>query len=256
MSSQQPEHHDIRHPTFKQYVLIATILFVITGIEFAIIVPQHLRGHAISIPPLIILSALKFAIVVMFYMHLRFDSRTFTTVFLGGLVLAFIVGSALLGVFGAFQPTPRYFAEANAVPYAGGEEGSPEIPGESTQQSPGSSEAPAAAPTAEPSSGGADLVAEGKTLAQTASPAPCTTCHSTDGTVIVGPSWKGLYGEEVHMADGSTVVADDAYIHESIVDPNAKIVEGFQPNVMIQTYKDTLSDSDIEAITAYIKSLK
>jgi cytochrome c553 len=116
----------------------------------------------------------------------------------------------------------------------------------------------AAMPTTPPSggNGGGDLVAKGKEIAATASPAPCTTCHSVDGTVIVGPSWKGVYGEQVTLTDGTTVTVDDAYIRESILDPNAKIVQGFQPNVMIQTYKDTLSDSDIEALIAYIKSLK
>ena len=84
----------------------------------------------------------------------------------------------------------------------------------------------------------------------------CTACHSVDGSVLVGPSWQGIYGSQEALTDGTTVTVDDAYIKESIVDPNIKIVEGFLPNLMPQTFGDTFSDSDIEAITEYIKSLR
>ena len=72
----------------------------------------------------------------------------------------------------------------------------------------------------------------------------------------MGPSWKGLYGHEVLLSDGSTAIADDPYIRESIADPNARVVEGFPPSVMPGNFGSTLSDSDIEAITAYIKELE
>ena len=106
-----PEHHEEahqgRHPSFKQYVLIAIILFAITMVEFLIIVPKALQGSAGVVAPLVILSAVKFGIVIMFYMHLKFDARMFTIVFLAGLFLAFLVGSAAIGLFGSFQPTPQ-----------------------------------------------------------------------------------------------------------------------------------------------------
>jgi mono/diheme cytochrome c family protein len=60
----------------------------------------------------------------------------------------------------------------------------------------------------------------------------------------------------VTLDDGSTVTVEDEYIRESIVDPNAKVVEGFSPSVMPQSYGDVLSDEDIEAIIAFIKSLQ
>ena len=100
--------------------------------------------------------------------------------------------------------------------------------------------------------GGGDLVAQGQALVQSNG---CLACHSTDGSVLVGPSWQGIYGHQMTLADGTTVTADDEYIRESIMDPNAKIVEGFLPNLMPQNF-DTLPDSDIEAIIAYIKSLQ
>ena len=96
MSTHPPEHHESHHPTFKQYVLIAIILFAITAVEFLIIVPKGFQGSGVVITPLVALSALKFAIVIMFYMHLKFDNRLLGGVFITGLVLAFAAGSALV----------------------------------------------------------------------------------------------------------------------------------------------------------------
>ena len=48
----------------------------------------------------------------------------------------------------------------------------------------------------------------------------CTTCHSADGSAKTGPTWKGLAGHEVELADGSKVAADESYLRESITDPS------------------------------------
>ena len=84
----------------------------------------------------------------------------------------------------------------------------------------------------------------------------CKACHSLDGTVVVGPSWKNIYGSEEQLDDGSTITVDEVYIRESILDPNAKVVQGFSPNVMPSTYRDILSDQDIEDIISYIETLQ
>ena len=70
-------------------------------------------------PILIGLSAIKFAIVIMYYMHLKFDDRFFGTVFIAGVVLAFAVGGALMTLFLSFDGEPRSYAAAHAVPYEG-----------------------------------------------------------------------------------------------------------------------------------------
>jgi mono/diheme cytochrome c family protein len=80
----------------------------------------------------------------------------------------------------------------------------------------------------------------------------CNTCHSTDGSELTGPTWQGLFGHEVTLEDGSTVVANEEYIIESIVNPQAKIVEGYQP---VMPPYDYLSDSEIQSLVEYIKSL-
>ena len=81
----------------------------------------------------------------------------------------------------------------------------------------------------------------------------CGACHSIDGAKNVGPTWKGLFGSSESMTDGSSFVVDEAYIAESIRNPAAKIVAGFD-NAM--TVFDFLSDDEINALVAYIKSLQ
>ena len=117
--------HTTNHPSFKQYVLIAIILFAITIVEFLLIwdragIVDYLGPS--KIPLLVGLSAVKFAIVIMYYMHLKFDHRLFGTVFIGGLVLAFLVGIALLGLFVGFGGGQRTYAEDRAIPYTEHEE--------------------------------------------------------------------------------------------------------------------------------------
>lgn len=130
MAASHEEQHTTRHPTLGQYVLIAVVLFIITIVEFLLIWERlgidwessQALAHS-KVPLLIVLSALKFAIVIMFYMHLKFESRLFTWIFLAGLGLAFAAGIAVLGIFASIGGDPRSYAEANAVPYAGhGEE--------------------------------------------------------------------------------------------------------------------------------------
>jgi cytochrome c oxidase subunit 2 len=82
----------------------------------------------------------------------------------------------------------------------------------------------------------------------------CSQCHSTDGTAGTGPSFKGIYGKKQRMSDGRDVLADDNYIRESILEPQAKIVAGYQP--VMSTYKGLLSDDDITELIEFIKSLK
>lgn len=82
----------------------------------------------------------------------------------------------------------------------------------------------------------------------------CFTCHSTDGSRIQGPSFKGVFGKTETFESGASATVDENYIRESLLDPNAKIVKGY-PAVM-PTYKGTIKDAEIDALVAYIKSLK
>ena len=82
----------------------------------------------------------------------------------------------------------------------------------------------------------------------------CTSCHALDASKLVGPGWGGLHGAPVKLADGSTVTADDAYLAESIRDPNAKVVAGFTAGTM-PSYAGMLKDGQVEAIVAYLRTL-
>jgi cytochrome c oxidase subunit IV len=85
------------HPTPRQYVMIAVVLAVITAFEVAIYYIEAARGFLV--PLLIFFAFLKFLLVVLWFMHLRFDSRLFRRLFVTGLVLAFIVFAVVLATF-------------------------------------------------------------------------------------------------------------------------------------------------------------
>jgi len=89
----------------------------------------------------------------------------------------------------------------------------------------------------------------------------CMACHSTDGTTVgkVGPSWRGLYGSDREIAKGAkgTFKADNTYLRESITNPSAKVVKGFEKfDTGMPIYAGILNDSQIDSLVLYIKSLK
>lgn len=98
------------------------------------------------------------------------------------------------------------------------------------------------------SGGDADAAAAGEAVYE----ANCASCHSIDGSDGIGPTWQGIWGHEVTLADGSTVTVDEEYITESIADPNAKVVEGFTEGLMPQF---DLSDEEISQLIAFIQTL-
>jgi cytochrome c oxidase subunit II len=81
----------------------------------------------------------------------------------------------------------------------------------------------------------------------------CSTCHLLDSQGRC-PIMRNVYGSHVQLQNGSTVVADDAYIRESILNPNAKIVAGFHPDVM-PTFQGQISEEGLLQLIVYIKSL-
>jgi cytochrome c oxidase subunit 4 len=94
------EPTQVGHPTPLTYFKVAMTLVAITALEVGVFYVEDL-GKGI-IPILVVLSGTKFALVAMFYMHLRYDARLFSGLFVGGLALSFTVGIALLGLFRFF----------------------------------------------------------------------------------------------------------------------------------------------------------
>lgn len=102
----------------------------------------------------------------------------------------------------------------------------------------------------QPVSGPSDPVAQGQDLYEIRG---CLGCHSLDGTRQAGPTFRGLFDSQRTFTDGTAAAADEEYLRTSIVDPGAKVVEGFN-NIMPGTYGQELTEQQIEALIAFLKS--
>lgn len=82
----------------------------------------------------------------------------------------------------------------------------------------------------------------------------CAQCHSLDGISGIGPTFKGLFGTPQPLVGGASAVADENYIRESILQPTAKIVAGYDP--VMPTFQGRLKNEEIDVLIAYIKTLR
>ena len=80
----------------------------------------------------------------------------------------------------------------------------------------------------------------------------CNTCHLGDGTGR-GPALTGVFGSQVKLGNGQTVVADESYVRESILNPQAKLVEGYQP--LMPTFQGLINEDGVMSLIEYVKSL-
>lgn len=114
---------------------------------------------------------------------------------------------------------------------------------------PAGEEAPAAAaPAADPST--LSPVERGKIIYETKL---CKACHTLDGSSLVGPTFKGIYGRKGELADGSSYVANEEYIKHSMLMPNDQVVKGFAP--AMPSFEGQLSDDQINDVIAFMKSI-
>ena len=103
-----------------------------------------------------------------------------------------------------------------------------------------------------PAGGGGGSAAAGAALYQSLG---CSGCHSLTGAKLTGPSFKGLYGSKVQLSNGQTVTANDAYILESILDPDKQIVKGFPKGIMSATIRPgSVPVAKAKQLVAFIKS--
>jgi cytochrome c oxidase subunit 2 len=96
-----------------------------------------------------------------------------------------------------------------------------------------------------------DMVVEGRRLAASEG---CLKCHTVDGSPHIGPTWLDLYRRVTPLEDGTTVIADEAYLTESMMDPRAKQVKGFP--LTMPSYAGKLGAPETAALVEYIKSLR
>jgi len=87
----------------------------------------------------------------------------------------------------------------------------------------------------------------GKSVAQTRG---CVACHTVDGSPAAGPTWKGLFGKKETLTDGSTMVADEAFLKNEITNPAARVIKGFAP--IMPTV--ALPPEEVDALVAYIQA--
>ncbi len=79
----------------------------------------------------------------------------------------------------------------------------------------------------------------------------CVGCHTLDGKAASGPSYKDAFGTKRKLQNGDEVMFDENYVRESIINPKAKVAQGFAP--VMPSFKGQLSDDDIDSLTAFIK---
>jgi cytochrome c oxidase subunit 2 len=97
---------------------------------------------------------------------------------------------------------------------------------------------------------GNELAAVGERVA---SERGCLRCHTVDGTPHLGPTWTGLYDSLVELGDGTVMRATEAYLTESMMDPERRIHRGFAP--IMPSYRGLLDAADVAALVHYIRSL-
>lgn len=127
------------------------------------------------------------------------------------------------------------------------------IPVAGSEGEPGVVQTSADAPAGSQGSAGIQLtlVEQGKKLYEVKG---CVACHSVDGSKKVGPTHKGLFGSKVELSNGETIVADENYIRNHIENPQSQTVKGYDP--VMPTFKGLLTEAEMSALVAYIKSLK
>ena len=96
-----------------------------------------------------------------------------------------------------------------------------------------------------------NLADQGRRLAEEQG---CLKCHTVDGTRHIGPTWLDLYHRKELLKGGATVVVDEAYLTESMMDPAAKVVDGFQP--VMPSFQGKLQGPEVAALVEFIKSLQ
>jgi cytochrome c oxidase subunit 2 len=96
-----------------------------------------------------------------------------------------------------------------------------------------------------------DLVTYGRRVAVAQG---CLKCHSVDGQPHIGPTWVDLYGRKTTLENGEVIVADEGYLTDSMMDPYAKVVKGFQK--VMPSFRGKLTAPDAAALVEFIKSLR
>lgn len=223
-----------RHPTEKPlppvsvYWVVGVILVIVTAVEVAAFYLDV--ALYILVPIFIVLSLIKFALVIMFFMHLRYDHKIFSTFFMTGVLLACGIFLGLIILFDNFDVgDPPVVAVEHSIPTA-----TPTYASVDTSNT----------VVAKDSDGQQVFLSKG-----------CSGCHKIEGLEgavgLVGPNLTGISNKAGNRTPGMTA---EEYIRQSIESPNAYIVEGFQ-NVM-PPLRASMTDGEFESLVDYLLTLR
>lgn len=214
------ELHDETHPSPMTYIKVGAALGIITLIEVGIFYVEAL-AHVL-VPIFLLLSAVKFVLVALFYMHLKFDNRLFSVFFGGGMMVAVVVISALLVLYHGYGADSTRASEVTTV----------------TEEQPVAN----------------GLASEIPVGAQVFVGRGCGGCHSIDGVEgadgQVGPGLDGLATKALSRRPGLTA---EQYIRESIEQPSVFVVEDFDP--VMPGLRGTMTDQQFEDLVAFLQTL-
>ncbi len=126
-----------------------------------------------------------------------------------------------------------------------------EAPGAAAPSAPAASPTGQAAAQPQPPADPVKAAAEGAKLFIALG---CNACHSSDGSMRVGPTLADLYGKQVTLSDGTTATADETYLRTSILEPTRQVTKGFVPTM--PSYKGRLTEPEVTALIEWIKTLK
>ena len=268
------------HPTPFTYFKVAALLAALTGLEVGVFYIDALESA--FLPIFLVLSVFKFVLVVLFYMHLKFDSRLFSGMFVGGVLLAIVVAVALMSIFQVLSSVANPRDGVLEVVAADVPRSDPDLPPkvpevpeptvqleatpdvtepEPTDQAEPTPQEPPPAPTPTEAPTATDLAAVGKDLFVTPptnvgqQPLWCSTCHKLDAVPEsiggIGPDLSAIASTAGTRKAG---LSADAYIRESIKSPEVFIVEGYTPGLMTQAVAGSLTDEQVDALVAFLLS--
>ena len=254
--------HQGAHPTPLTYLRVAMILVILTAIEVGVFYIDAIKPAFLAI--FLLLSVAKFCLVILFYMHLKFDSRLFSGVFIGGLMLAVAVAVVLMSLFQVLSAVANPREDGESAMVAG--EPETEAPREAVptpvRTDPEQPDAPTPVRTKAPSP--ADPVATGQKIFMTApsNVGPqalwCNTCHQIEGIAagLIGPDLTHIATNAGARRSGMSA---EEYIRESIKAPEVFVPAGVEratPGLMTEAITSGLTDEQIDALVAFLMTLE